>query len=146
MTERHGCHPEKPKTIGISAYGNGSNGMWVSSSGSKRKRQLRHKSPIRLSPMIRTTRAFFHPTHLAVHVSLLGFKLGQNAIESIRFFLFGIFSFLPLLFLSFSLQRATITWPVAKRQTWSCDLTRLDSTRLCPALPLAPTELDANRK
>lgn len=106
----------------------------------------RHKGPIRLSPMIRTTRAFFHPTHLAVHVSLLGFKLGQNATESIRFFLFGIFSFLPLLFLSFSLQRATITWPVAKRQTWSCDLTRLDSTRLCPALPLAPTELDANRK
>lgn len=108
-------------------------------------------NPIRHSPMICATRplsflALFHPTHLAVHVSLLGFKLGQTR-ESIRLFLFAI-SFFPLsLFVSFSFFFSTKGYDyVAGRETSNLvvhDLTRLDSTRLCPALP---TELDANRK
>lgn len=61
-------------------------------------------NPIRLSPMIRTTRVFlalFHPTHLAIRLPFLGFKLGQTLGESIRLFLFGIFLFFffPLFFL-----------------------------------------------
>lgn len=102
----------------------------------------RHKGPIRLSPMIRTTRAFFHPTHLAVHVSLLGFKLGQNAIESIRFFLFGIFSFLSLSF--FFLFSAKGHDYVAGRETSNL-VVRPDSTRLDPTLPGSPSSTDGIR-
>lgn len=105
-------------------------------------------NPIRHSPMIRATRPLSSNTSGSVHVSLLGFKLGQTR-ESIRLFLFGIFFFplSPSFFLFFFSTKGYDY--VAGRETSNLvvhDLTRLDSTRLCPALPLGPTELDANRK
>lgn len=90
-------------------------------------------NPIPLSPTMRTTRLFpalFHPS------TYLSFTQKPRSIDTILFLLFP-----------FSRQRATDY--VAGRETSNLvarpDSTRLDPT-LCPALPVGPTELDANRK
>lgn len=90
-------------------------------------------NPIPLSPTIRTTQVFlalFHPS------TYLSFTQKPRSIDTILFLLFP-----------FSRQRATDY--VAGRETSNLvarpDSTRLDPT-LCPALPVGPTELDANRK
>lgn len=83
-------------------------------------------NPIPLSPTMRTTRLFpalFHPS------TYLSFTQKPRSIDTI--------SFLPAIsFFLFLDKGLRITWPVAKRQTWSHDLTRLDSTRLCARLSL----------
>lgn len=99
-------------------------------------------NPIRHSPMICATRplsflALFHPTHLAVHVSLLGFKLGQTR-ESIRLFLFAI-SFFPLsLFVSFFFFFDKGLRLRGRSRNVKLGRTRPDSTRFDPTLPGSP--------
>lgn len=84
-------------------------------------------NPIPLSPTMRTTRLFpalFHPsTYLSFKLLYPKTALNRYDFVSSRYFLF----------LDKGLR---ITWPVTKRQTWSHDLTRLDSTRLCARLSL----------
>lgn len=97
-------------------------------------------NPIPLSPTMRTTRLFpalFHPsTYLSFKLLYPKTALNRYDFVSSRYFLFP-----------FSRQRATDY--VAGRETSNLvarpDSTRLDPT-LCPALPVGPTELDANRK
>lgn len=110
-------------------------------------------NPIRHSPMIRATRplsflALFRPTHLdpSTYLSLaLSLAKRVNRYDCS----FSVFFFSSLsLFFSFFFSTKGYDY-VAGRETSNLvvhDLTRLDSTRLCPALPLGPTELDANRK